>query len=911
MFEECTAEGYTYLMNEASKPPQKVKLERQSSIFQVQSGEMQRSDSVGSSLSEAMGEEKIQQEVVGFDDAHPGVDNDLRYDLSYLRGDGSSGADLAGFLRRPVNIYSKDWTLGGTLDFASSSFKPWHLFFNHAAIKKKLDNYYLLKCNLKIKLVINASPFYYGGAIMTYQPLTQFNPASTTIGSLRELVPFSQRPHIYFYPQNNQGGSMTLPFFYHKEWLDATSAADLQNMGTLSFVSLDELRNANAVVGTNCTIQVYAWAEDLQLAGPTLQLAVQSKEIPIVHSKRYKCVHALKDTYRVCKCISTCAMMHEMVVQSSEHKKKHAKKDEYHHEGTISKPASAIAKLTGQLSDVPVIGPFMTATSMAADAAAGIANLFGYTDVPVIDDVHEFKNQPFPQFASTEVGIPIEKATIDAKNELSIDPKISYLDVGDELSIKSIVTRESFVNTFDWDASDTEGTLLFNFGVNPAIKRVAILSGQTDIYNTPMGYISQCFKYWRGDIKFRFKFLASQYHRGRVRITWDPHGDLSGTTDTTTTNYTKIVDITENSDVTFVVPYTQPTAYLPLDTDITDEHNSAISIFPGQSHNNGILTMRVLTEQTSPVASAVITVAAFVSGCDNLEFAGPEEINPELSPYVVQSSEMDYDGENNEEYQLGLKGSSPYPGLNLVYMGESISSMRQLLRRTTLSGYYPFDYTFSTANKMVILRSFIRRIPLLPGFDPNGSSFANGINVAGSKAYNWTPWTYNSYMSLCYVGHRGSMNWHMNFYSTQPARQLTIGRGSENLTSANYSLSTATSTSGFGHVDRLQKGNVKSGQMGISLTNQDTQTAVSIVMPMYSHYKFHSNAAATRTLGNASDSTRDDCVVATATLAPSEISSFTDGGFSYYSSIGADFTFVFFLNAPMLHLYDTTPGPPP
>jgi hypothetical protein len=237
--------------------------------------------------------------------------------------------------------------------------------------------------------------------------------------------------------------------------------------------------------------------------------------------------------------------------------------------------------------------------------------------------------------------------------------------------------------------------------------------------------------------------------------------------------------------------------------------------------------------------------------------------------------------------------------------------MRQLLRRTTLSGYYPLDYTFSAANKMVILRSFIRRIPLLPGFDPNGSSFANGINVAGSKAYNWTPWTYNSYMSLCYVGHRGSMNWHMNFYSTQPARQLTIGRGSENLTSANYSLSTATSTSGLGHVDRLQRGNVKSGQMGISLTNQDTQTAVAIVMPMYSHYKFHSNAAATRTLGDASDGTTDDCVVATATLTPSEISSFTDGGFSYYSSIGADFTLVFFLNAPMLHLYDSTPGPPP
>jgi len=909
MFEECTAEGYTVLKNEASKPLKKVKLERQPSVYQVQSKETVSSDYSALELSD--GEDTTQQEIVGFDDAHPGVDADLRYDMSYLRGDGSQKADLAGFLKRPVNIYSKDWPLGGTLDFASSSFKPWHLFFNHVAIKKKLDNYYMLKCNLKIKLVINASPFYYSGAIMTYQPLTQFDPVVTTLGGLRELVPFSQRPHIYFYPQNNQGGSMTLPFFYHKEWLDATSSTDLQEMGTLSLVSLDQLRNANAVVGTNCTIQVYAWAEDLELAGPTLQLAVQSTEIPIVHSKRYKCVHAMKDIYTVCRCVSTSLVLYDFVVQSKQHKKGTAKKDEYHHEGTISKPASAIAKLTGQLSTVPVIGPFMTATSMAADAAAGIANLFGYTDVPVIDDVHEFKNQPFPQFAATEIGIPIEKATIDAKNELSIDPKISYVDTGDELAIKSLVTRESFINTFDWDASDVEGTLLYNFGVNPAIKRVSTMTGETLIYNTPMGYVSQCFKYWRGDIKFRFKFLASQYHRGRVRITWDPHGDLSGTADTTTTNYTKIVDISENSDVTFIVPYTQPTAYLPLDTDIKDEHNSAISVFPGLTHNNGILTVRVLTEQTSPVASAVITVATFVSGCENVDFAAPQELNADMSPYIVQSTEVDYDASSNEEYQLGLKGSSPYPGLNLVYMGESITSMRQLLRRTTSTGFYPFDYTFSGSHKLAILRSFIRRVPLFPGYDPNGTSSANGIVVAGAKTYNWTAWSYNAYMSLCYIGHRGAMNWHLNTYTTQKARNLTIGRGAENLSANNYSLSTATSSSGNGHVDRAMRSNIKSGQMGISLTNQDTQAAVSISMPMYSHYKFHSNAAATRTEGDTADGTTDDCVVATAAFTPAEITNFTNGGFNYYSSIGADYTFVFFLNAPMLHLYDSTPGPPP
>lgn len=872
MFEGYTEEGYIISKNETSIKPTKLKVEHQTFHYQVQSVEHNDVDNV------MEGDNETQQEIVGFDDAHPGVDHDIRYDLSYLRGDGSTGADIANFLKRPVNIYSKEWTIGGTLDYATPPFKPWYLFFNHPAIKRKLDNYYMLKCNLKIKLVINASPFYYGGGILTYQPLPIFNPNILVTGNLNELIPLSQRPHIYFYPQNNQGGTLTLPFFYHKEWLNATSAEDLQNMGDLSLVSLDELRNANSVVGTNCTIQIYAWAEDLELAGPTLRLAVQSTEVPI------DCPEDLGD----------------YVVQSKESKK--GDKDEYHHEGTISKPASALARLAGLLKNTPVIGPFMTATSMLAGGVAGMASLFGYTNVPVIDDVHEFKNQPFPQFAATEIGIPIEKATIDSKNELSIDPKITYHDAGDELAIANIVTRESYIGSFDWVASDVEGTLLYNFGVNPSICQTLPGVNETILFQTPMGYLSRCFKYWRGDIKFRFKFLASQYHRGRVRITWDPYGDLSGTADTTTTNFTRIVDISESSDVTIVVPYTQPTAYLPVTTSTTDTHNSAVSIFPFQVFNNGILTMRVLTEQTSPVASAPITVATFISGCDNLEFAGPTEINSLFSPYYVQSSEIAYDGEDNDEYQLGVTGSNPYPGINLVYMGETITSMRQLLRRTTRCGFYPFEYTYNAANTKAILRSFIRRIPLLPGFDLDGCGTAIGINSGTSKPYNWTHWTYTAYMSLCYIGHRGSYNWHLDAISTPGCQLLTLERGIDTLSTANYSLGSATSGATSAQ-ERIYATSAKSGQTGLTLTNQDTQAAICLSVPMYSRYKFHSNNSATRTIGDDVDDTRQDSVVATAVFTPANVDNFSDGAFSYFGSAGADFTFVFFLNAPVMHSY--------
>jgi hypothetical protein len=208
------------------------------------------------------------------------------------------------------------------------------------------------------------------------------------------------------YPQNSQGGEFTLPFLYHKNWLNATSSTDLENMGTILLNSFGTLKNANGLTTDSINIKVYAWAEDIEVAGPTIELAVQSG--------------------------------------SGKSVRKHKAKDDEYGKGIISKPASAIARAAGALSEIPIIGPFATATSYAAGAVADIASLFGYTNVPVIDDVQPFYSKPFPNLASTDIGTPVEKLTLDSKNELSIDPKITGVDVEDELTIRSFVSRSIY-----------------------------------------------------------------------------------------------------------------------------------------------------------------------------------------------------------------------------------------------------------------------------------------------------------------------------------------------------------------------------------------------------------------------------------------------------------------------------------
>jgi hypothetical protein len=78
--------------------------------------------------------------------------------------------------------------------------------------------------------------------LVSYTPLLEyFNPAlinGDPAGIGRDNISRSQRPHIYLYPQNNQGGEMVLPFLWHREWLDISELDDVQSMGTIDVRTL-------------------------------------------------------------------------------------------------------------------------------------------------------------------------------------------------------------------------------------------------------------------------------------------------------------------------------------------------------------------------------------------------------------------------------------------------------------------------------------------------------------------------------------------------------------------------------------------------------------------------------------------------------------------------------------------------
>ncbi len=431
---------------------------------------------------------------------------------------------------------------------------------------------------------------------------------------------------------------MTLPFFYYKNWLSIPVRADFQSMGTISIDSAGVLLNANSVAGEAVGIQVYAWAENVEVAGPTTTLALQSSTVKLNKKRnpsvsRSKGLKGTKPSLKPQKAVVPKIKSGNSFVNFNEDFK-----DEYG-QGVVSTTASAIASATGALSSVPVIGPYMTATSFVANAASSVANFFGWSNPPVVADVQPYKNVPFHALASSEISTPIEKLAYDPKTELCVDSRTVGLDGTDELSVESFVTRESYLFNFFWAATDAADALLFSSLITP---HLCDTNDETPnaVYGVPMAYLTRMFRQWHGDIIFRFKIVCSQYHRGRFRISWDPATNIDAVTDTETVTYTQTFDITESNDIELRIPWMQTTTWQNCDEEVYQTQLfGATSPAYANDRYNGCLNFRVLTKQTSPVASANIRVLVFVRGAENLQFANPREIPNTLShfPYPLEN----------------------------------------------------------------------------------------------------------------------------------------------------------------------------------------------------------------------------------------------------------------------------------
>lgn len=800
-------------------------------------------------------------------------------------------ASLAKFLSRPYIVYNTTWSVGSGINV---SIPVWANYFNHSVIRNKLANYSYLRCNLKIKVMINASPFYYGLTAAVYTPLpnTQSAPVTgTAVG-----IPLSQRPLIWLYPQESRGGTITAPFIYPQTWLELDSLVNLSNMGSIDLYTYVDLANANSVVGTDCDIIVYAWAEDVYLCGPTNSDILQSSKkknpggsvAPVAASLSSGDTSTQRDS----------APKSTSSVPASAATYKGTG-------GSISTPLEQASAFLGSVAPTlgvlnPQAGVAAQGASYALRGAATVAQAFGHTDSPVIRDVEPFKNLPFHAFSSAEISEPRDKLTFDPKHSLSKAAGCADVLTRSDTSIAGLCARESYLTQFTWTSTDAFNDLIFSAAVNPNLIGIRNSGANLLVDMIPMAWIGRCFNYWRGDIVFRFRFICTQYHRGRVRITWDPIDDIDTVSDTTASNYNRIVDISEDQDVYVKIPYLRQTAMAKVSqANIVKYSPSDTSINP--DFDNGQLTIRVLTQQTSPVVSADITVVVSVWGEDMI-FSNPDSLST-YQTYVTQS--MSNYEEGKEALPL-FDGTETSPDFFKLYGGENVTDICQLMRRKSL---YSSD-RLTQNNTDIYLNDFIsfRRMPAYPGFDPNGFHSAQEQVGAGAAPYNFVHMTFTNWFREAFIGSRGSMNWTFNAVGPVYIDNFSIVRYPSVITTR-YSTATVPAGSNRDQIYSLLVRGTNSGTAGMSLTNTRNQPSLSISAPMYSRFKWQLNAPAWATLGNSFDDSDTDNLRLQTVTQPA-IQNPAETTINSYVSIGEDFSLVYFLNVPTYHYTVTPVGAP-
>lgn len=676
---------------------------------------------------------------------------------------GFSDAELGSFLGRPLKIREFQWTPESTRLF--EIFNPWTDFFSNTDVLEKINRYRNLRCNLRMKMLINGNSFYYGRALVSYNPyLTNDNITLNRAFFEQDLVAASQKPHFMLDPTTSQGGEMLLPFLWPENFLDITKPNWHANMGQVTIHDFDILRHANG--GTDpITVTVFVWAEDVNLSVPTTSQAQSGSANRELDEFGFP-------TY---------------VEQAGGKKKKGPTKkanntrtnDEFVKDGLISKPASAVANAANALSMIPMIAPYAKATSMVATRIGQIAKIFGYSRPQVLEDTKPYVPRYMGNLSNTDTPEPLVKLSVDSKNELTIDTRVMGLGGEDELAISAIAQRPSFWQQFDWSESATTDTLLASIVVTPELVRTLSASPITEVHPTALAFAAGPFDAWQGSIKFRFNVVCSEYHRGRLRIVYNPRTNNSGAVAYNQV-YSTTIDISEDRDFEYEVKWADVRAWNltfgPEIASVRPTFSTITNVTAGEQFDNGSLAVYVVNELATPSnTNAAVKVQVWVSGGEDIAFAAPTndklskisyfQQQSDIAPYVPQSEEApealatstdesNAPGCSNEIEAFGsnsdmIQDDNQY----LVYQGERIVSFRDLLRRYNYhTSYWPGD--IGSGVRMV--GHNITDFPYYRGWDPNGGD-AGVPSGGGSAPYSYCNTTLLNYLTPAYVMRRGAL----------------------------------------------------------------------------------------------------------------------------------------------------------
>lgn len=631
-------------------------------------------------------------------------------------------------LQNPIQIDTFTWTDTQASGAIITSYRLPEVFTSKDSFHRQiLGIYAFLKCNLILTFKLNSTRFHAGGLWMVLDPMHQMLDSRTSLGSMSKFSNIwsnSSQPRVEIDAAQSNVATMTIPFHHVQNRLTTNSKESWDVMALLRVMVASPLRAAAGTQGS-VTCQVFLHCSDVELGVPiyphvaiipSLMHSDSESELdqsfnltPPPPSPNYPIPDQIRSllrlSNRLCGELISINAHIRSLMKSAQPLPSPPSPTPTEMHGLTDDIGGAVKGAVGAAANVAT-GNFGKAASSASSglkSASGALSSFNL-DKPADPDV-AVTNCIYP------IAPPSHGVGIDRSIRLGNAPVGAYLrsqmsgNVSQDMNLRLRAQVPGLVDSFSWTVDDTAGTLLKSIPVLPSYCHTEPVTdpdrapGYFAVYNTPASYISELFVYWKGSMDYMLKAYATQFHSGRLMMTFTPNQRV--TAPSGLSQYTNLpavyFDLQGDSLVAFKVPF---------DSSLSRKTYAPWATVPSRSaytdaHILGYMDIVVLNPLVAPSnVFGNINLLLFQAFGSDVEFESPRLLNtsrfivPSFDGSLAPTETIMHSDETSDLTERSInnpeplsKSAAPLTPIQNVF-NEGIEDMRDLARRFTPIQYY-------------------------------------------------------------------------------------------------------------------------------------------------------------------------------------------------------------------------------
>jgi hypothetical protein len=588
---------------------------------------------------------------------------------------------ISDFFVKPQMVATLSWSSASPIATTLYRASIASMITSNQVYLRKLQGYNLIRATAVVRVMLNAQPFHAGRLILTFLPQAAVREARCPREfNLRNafLMNSTIQPNVEIDCRDGVA-ELEIPYISPTSYYDLTT--NEFDWGDVFLRVLSPLATSGA---SNVNLSVFVYFKDLELSAPSFE-AHSSAVVMDTTAKSDKRTRARRGPAEV----------------------KNLETPE--ESGWISGMFNGVSTYAGYLSHIPnTVGAIATGVSVASGALGNLAKYFGYSKPFVVSEPQPVI-QSHTRYMINSPGFQ-QGTNVGIFPNAKLEPLADFAgSQHDEMSINYIKRIPALVTRFSFTTSQANNASIYSQVIRPdsLFEQQTVNTRQYRSF-PPFAALQNIFEYYRGSVEVILKIVKTDFHSGKLLITFTPDSSTtSPTVSQSTYSLRQIVDIRETTEVRLLMPYMRALNFL--------RHGE-----PNSKNSIGLLNVRVLNQLVAtPTVSSSIDILVYYAGGPDYEVGGSFKSDATLLPMFPEGGE---------------------PVHNAASIGDPVTSIKQPLVRSERC-----FITSSSVGPATLHYPFTNILPILP---TSGAPTATDRIIAP-----WNTWLRSGY-AFCRGGER-------------------------------------------------------------------------------------------------------------------------------------------------------------